>query len=129
MNIIDQNSFLALAHNQARLFKALGHPVRLLILSALRDGEHCVCHLEAHLGLRQAYLSQQLGVLRRAGLVKLRRDGWNRYYRVVDQSVFALLDGLAGVPSGLPALRLEPNPLCPCPCCAQRVHPEVNEAH
>ena len=30
----------------------------------LRDGEACVCHIEAHLGYRQAYISQQLAALR-----------------------------------------------------------------
>src|SRR5690349_29500 len=51
---------------QARLFHALMHPARLTILNTLRDGEACVCHLEARLGYRQAYLSQQLAALRAA---------------------------------------------------------------
>ncbi len=78
--------------DSARLFKALMHPTRLEILELLRDGEACVCHLEAVLGLRQAYISQQLSVLREAGLVQDRRDGWNSYYRVIQPQVFALLD-------------------------------------
>ena len=78
--------------NSARLFKALMHPTRLEILELLRDGEACVCHLEAALGLRQAYISQQLSVLREAGLVQDRRVGWNSYYRVTQPQVFALLD-------------------------------------
>ena len=40
--------------NAAALFKLLSHPSRLAILQVLRDGEECVCHLEAALGLRQA---------------------------------------------------------------------------
>ncbi len=44
---------------QARLFKALMHPGRLAILEILRNGEECVCRMEALLGLRQAYISQQ----------------------------------------------------------------------
>jgi len=62
----------------AGLFKTLMHPARLEILEILRDGEHCVCHIEAVLGYRQAYISQQLSVLREAGLVQDRRDGWMR---------------------------------------------------
>src|SRR5512146_1374640 len=77
---------------QARLFKALMHPGRLAILDVLRAGEACVCHMEAALGFRQAYLSQQLMVLREAGLVDDRRDGWNVYYRVVKSDVFAVID-------------------------------------
>ena len=65
------------------LFKACGHPVRLQILEVLlRDGEACVCHLEAHLGQRQAAISQHLAKLRQVGLVTDRRDGWNVYYSV-----------------------------------------------
>jgi len=55
--------------DSAALFKLLSHPSRLAILQVLRDGEECVCHMEAALGLRQAYISQQLMVLRQAGLV------------------------------------------------------------
>ncbi len=77
---------------QARFFKALTHPARLAILELLRDGESCVCHLEAYLGLRQAYISQQLAVLRDSGLIQDRRDGWNIYYRVVDTRTFEVLD-------------------------------------
>ena len=67
---------------QAQLLKVLTHPARLAILNILRDGEHCVCHMEAYLGYRQAYISQQLAVLREAGLIQDRRDGWNIFYRV-----------------------------------------------
>ena len=78
--------------NAAALFKLLSHPSRLAILQVLRDGEECVCHLEATLGLRQAYISQQLMVLRQVGLVADRREGWNVFYRVVKPEVYALLD-------------------------------------
>src|SRR5690349_24901853 len=77
---------------QAELFRALMHPARLAILDLLRDGEACVCHLEAHLGYRQAYLSQQLAILRTAGLIRDRRTGWNIYYEVAQPEVFTLLD-------------------------------------
>lgn len=77
---------------QAQIFKMLTHPARLAILEILRDGEHCVCHMEAHLGLRQTYISQQLAVLREGGLIQDRRDGWNIYYRIVDPRIFGVLD-------------------------------------
>jgi DNA-binding transcriptional ArsR family regulator len=77
---------------KAKLFKALMHPVRLEILDVLRDGEECVCHMEATLGYRQAYISQHLAVLRDAGLVQDRRDGWNIFYRVIKPEVFELFD-------------------------------------
>src|SRR5512143_2377551 len=77
---------------QAQLLKAISHPTRLAILEILRDGEQCVCHMEATLGIRQASISQQLMILREAGLVDFRRDGLNIYYRVVNRRVLRLLD-------------------------------------
>lgn len=74
-----------------KMFKALAHPKRLAILMALQNGEMCVCELEALLNVRQAYLSQQLSVLREAGLVCYRRDGWNIHYRLARPDVVALL--------------------------------------
>ena len=80
------------AETTARLFKALMHPCRLAILDILRGGEACVCHLEAALGYRQAYISQHLMMLREAGLVQGRREGYNVYYHVNRPEVYAVLD-------------------------------------
>src|SRR5512136_187980 len=83
---------MAAYDRQAEILKALAHPIRLQILDILRDGEQCVCHLEAVLGLRQAYISQQLMLLRRTGLVADRKDGLRVYYRITDRAVFRVLD-------------------------------------
>jgi ArsR family transcriptional regulator len=99
----------------ASLFKTLMHPARLELLEALRDGEHCVCHLEAALGYRQAYISQQLSVLREAGLVQDRRDGWNIYYCVAEPHVFDVLD-VAQTVTGVKHSRRKAA-ACPCPQC------------
>jgi DNA-binding transcriptional ArsR family regulator len=107
---------------QANLFKALMHPARLAILNMLKDGEECVCHMEAALGYRQAYISQQLSVLKEAGLVQDRRDGWNIFYRVIKPQIFNLLaeaekiTGQAEKPQ--PAFPDQAG-LCPCPKCSQ----------
>jgi DNA-binding transcriptional ArsR family regulator len=85
----------------APLFKALAHPQRLAILEALRDGERCVCDIEASLGLRQAYVSQQLTVLREAGLVCYRKDGWNVHYRIARPEVYTLLEIATLINGGL----------------------------
>ncbi len=79
---------------QAQIFKVLTHPARIAILEILRDGEHCVCHIESRLGLRQAYISQQLAVLRDFGLIQDRREGWNIFYRVVDNRIFEVLEAV-----------------------------------
>jgi DNA-binding transcriptional ArsR family regulator len=102
----------------ARLFKTLMHPARLEILEILRDGEHCVCHIEAALGYRQAYISQQLSVLREAGLIQDRRDGWNIYYRVVQSKVFDVLDAAQAVTGVKRARRKAAVDHCPCPQCS-----------
>ncbi|MEL7645995.1 MAG: metalloregulator ArsR/SmtB family transcription factor [Anaerolineaceae bacterium] len=103
---------------QSELLKALAHPTRLAILCLLREGPQCVCHIEAHLGLRQAYISQQLAVLRAAGLVDITREGWNIYYAVTNAAVFEVLD-LAQAITGVPK---EPDMSdaihCPCPKCS-----------
>ncbi len=103
---------------QAKLFKALMHPARLEILDVLRNGEQCVCHMEAVLGYRQAYISQQLMVLREAQLVDDRRDGWNIFYRVIKPDVFGILDAareLLGEPES--SSLLSTTNTCPCPHC------------
>ena len=106
---------------QAKLFKALMHPVRLEILDVLREGEECVCHMEAALGYRQAYISQHLAVLRDAGLVQDRRDGWNIFYRVIKPEVFELLDNAAHITGEKGVVHKHKarseDERCPCPKC------------
>jgi ArsR family transcriptional regulator len=106
--------------SQVKLFKALMHPARLAILDVLRTGEACVCHMEAALGYRQAYLSQQLMVLREAGLVDDRRDGWNIYYRVSAPDIFGVMDAARLAVGERKRVSL---PLviasCNCPHCAE----------
>ena len=75
----------------AKMMKALGHPIRLQILNILKDGEACVCHLEAVLGQRQASVSQHLTRLRDAGLVADRREDMFVYYSLRDDAVARLL--------------------------------------
>jgi DNA-binding transcriptional ArsR family regulator len=103
---------------RAKLFKALAHPARLRILEALEQEEACVCHLETLLGLRQAYISQQLAVLREAGLVSDRQEGLYVFYRLADERVPALL-ALArrGAPDDSKRPPVRPLPNCSCPKC------------
>ncbi len=96
-------------------FKAMSHPVRLHILDMLRRGETCVCHIEAALGKRQAYVSQQLMTLREAGLVRARREGLQVYYHLHDAPTLALLQTLYG-PLDTPGLETIDG--CACPECS-----------
>lgn len=96
----------------ARL-KAMSHPARLRILDMLRGGEICVCHIENALSKRQAYVSQQLMVLRDAGLVSARKDGLLVYYRLADAQTARLLDALYGPPAD----HADALDGCACPAC------------
>ena len=85
--------------------RVLSNPDRLLLLCHLTQGEHCVSELEAALDIRQPTLSQQLGVLRKKGLVGTRRKGKYVYYRVADKAALALLATLYEVYCKKPASR------------------------
>lgn len=98
----------------ADLLKAMAHPARLQILTMLRQDEICVCHIENALGKRQPYISQQLMVLRDAGVVESRKDGLQVYYRIVDPRVFRLLDAALGE---MDRASFTPLPDCKCPTC------------
>lgn len=85
------NQVMNMLEQVADLYKTLGQPARLSILLAIGSGEACVCHLEAALKFRQAYISQHLMALREAGLVDSRRDGRNIYYRLRDPGMLDVI--------------------------------------
>jgi len=62
------------------LFKALSDETRLKIILLLHNRELCVCQIEAALGITQTKASRHLSILRRAGLLKARREGLWMYY-------------------------------------------------
>ena len=67
---------------QARIFKALGHPSRLLMVDALRRGEKCVCELRDLAGGDMSTISKHLAVLREAGVIEAEKRGTNIYYKL-----------------------------------------------
>ena len=77
---------------KAEFFKALGHPVRLVILAQLRAGERSVQELQIALAMDQSSVSQQLAVLRNKNIVDSRKEGTTVFYRVRDPMIFQLLD-------------------------------------
>jgi len=68
--------------HEVKIFKALAQPSRLQILKTLKLGPKCVCELSALLHHRQPYISQQLMVLKAAGLVTFISDGAKKYYHL-----------------------------------------------
>lgn len=79
------------AEAAAALLKTMANADRLLLLCALVEGELSVGELGERTAIGQPSLSQQLGVLRREGLVATRRDGKFVHYRIASPSVAALL--------------------------------------
>jgi DNA-binding transcriptional ArsR family regulator len=77
---------------KAEFFKTLGHPARIRILEVLREGERPVSELIGEVGIEASHLSQQLGVMRRANLIRARKVGSNVYYSVSDPMLFELLE-------------------------------------
>ncbi len=80
----------------SRLFKAMGDPVRLRLLSLIAShdgGEACVCELSGVFELSGPTISHHLKVLRDAGLIAGERRGTWIYYRVEP----AVLARMAGV--------------------------------
>jgi ArsR family transcriptional regulator len=76
---------------KAEFFKTLGHPARIRVLELLSVGEQSVTELQRAIGIESSHLSQQLAVLRRAGLVRTRKQGTQVFYVVAAAEVADLL--------------------------------------
>ncbi len=76
---------------KAEFFKTLGHPVRIRVLELLGQREHAVSEMLPEVGVEAANLSQQLAVLRRAGLVTTRKEGSAVFYSLTSPRVAELL--------------------------------------
>ena len=76
---------------KAEFFKTLGHPARIRLLELLSVGEQSVTELQQQVGLESSHLSQQLGVLRRNGLVTTRKQGTLVFYALAAPEVADLL--------------------------------------
>ena len=76
---------------KADLFKALGHPARVRVLEVLSEGDRTVGEMQPLVGLEPSHLSQQLAVLRRAGVVTSRKAGATVVYSLQDPETVELL--------------------------------------
>ncbi len=92
------------AADLARVFKALGDPVRLRLLSMIASkagGEVCVCDLTPAFDLSQPTISHHLKLLRQAGLIDCERRGTWVYYWLLPETTDRLA-GLLTRPAGTP---------------------------
>ncbi len=110
------------------LLASISKPVRVQILLAIGTGEACVCHLESLLGLRQAYISQNLMTLRKTNIISSRREGKYIYYRLVKPEILDLIM-TAGESMGFSkeALFIRDHTDCECPKCASEGHSFAGE--
>ncbi len=76
------------------LLKGFADPTRLRILLLLRAGEVCVHQIVDALHMTQSAVSHQLRVLRSARLVSFEKRGRHVYYRLSDEHVRSMLDGV-----------------------------------
>jgi len=106
---------------RTHLLKLMAQPVRLQIMDTLIQDEECVCHLSAILNRPQPYVSQQLAVLRKAGLLASHKQGTNVSYRIANESVAIQVKAILGpladhqlaesIPHHVPVIG------CTCPKC------------
>lgn len=92
----------------APLFRACADETRLRILRLLTEGELCVCDIMSVIRAPQTRVSRHLGYLRRAGLVRDRKQGLWRYYSLAKPASGLqrrLIACVAGCLDELPALR------------------------
>jgi DNA-binding transcriptional ArsR family regulator len=80
-----------LSEVKAGLFRALAHPARVRALEVLSEGPRTVGELQQEIGIESSHLSQQLAVLRRAGVVSANREGSSVVYSVRGPEVVELL--------------------------------------
>ena len=87
----------------AEVFKALGHPSRLLIVDELSHGERCVADLTGLIGVDMSTVSNHLSILRNVGLVIDEKRGQQVFYRLGAQcvtKVFQCLEELRAAREG-----------------------------
>ncbi len=75
----------------AELLKAVAHPVRLLVIRMLRDGERSVSDLYQTIGTSQSYMSQQLNLMKAKGVLTSRRNGNQVLYSLTNPKVVEIV--------------------------------------
>ena len=76
----------------SELFKIFGDSTRIRILYVLFESDMCVCGIAELLGMTQSAISHQLAVLKKAKLVRYRREGKTIFYSLSDDHVRTILD-------------------------------------
>ena len=78
------------AERAARCLRVLAHPIRLLIIHLLGEGELSVQELEKVVGISQSSMSQHLGLLKGKEILESRRVAQQVFYRLRDPRILQL---------------------------------------
>jgi len=87
---------LAALEQVAAYFQTLAEPTRLRILDLLRQRERNVGELAQLCGFTSANISRHLALLTKHGLLARESRGTSVYYRIADESIYALCDLVCG---------------------------------
>ena len=123
---IKKKSILEVSEPIADSLSAISSPQRIAILLTIGNGEVCVCHLEAVLGWRQAYISQHLMALRQADILESNRKGKFIYYTLKNKSLLTVILNVANLIE-LPSetissvINQQSYPSCDCPQCVDAI--------
>jgi DNA-binding transcriptional ArsR family regulator len=82
MNIMDNEYMRERLERAARCLRVLAHPIRLMIIHLLGDGELSVQELEKAVGVSQSSVSQHLNLLKDKEILESRRVAQQVFYRL-----------------------------------------------
>ena len=131
---IKKKSILEVSEPIADSLSAISSPQRIAILLTIGNGEVCVCHLEAVLGWRQAYISQHLMALRQADILESNRKGKFIYYTLKNKSLLTVILNVANLIE-LPSetissvINQQSYPSCDCPQCVDAITQMSSTVH
>ena len=80
----------------AEVLKAMAHPIRLGVIEILAGGEKTVTQLFAELGCSQSMMSQHIKILCQQSLVKIRKEGTQKYCSLPNRDLLKLFDCMQG---------------------------------
>lgn len=92
--ILNPSDLQTSAEDASALLKSLANPHRLMLVCQLVAAEQSVGALAGLLGVREALASQHLGLLRREGVVRARREGQTVYYSLSSGPARAVIETL-----------------------------------
>jgi ArsR family transcriptional regulator len=75
----------------SELLKSMAHPIRMKILCFIMDGEKNVGEIEKQFGSTISNISQHLTVLRKAGIIRRRKEANYMYYALKDDTILTLM--------------------------------------